>query len=102
MAPFTHAVRFVDGDARELALGVHGAYRAAECLGLAIFRGNVEQSGAGVTGKQISDDLAAGCERCCRVYGLHRDAMRLEGVDLVFHQGQQWGDDKRDFRKSTS
>ena len=49
VTPFGDAVGFVDGDAGELTLGVNSLEVAAEGFRECEFRGNVQESGKGMT-----------------------------------------------------
>lgn len=96
VAPLADAVGLIDGDAGELALLVDDAELAAEMVERAELRGDVEQTAAWVARGEVGVDGLFEIRGCVGVEGPGVDVGGAEGLDLVHHEGEEWGDDDSD------
>ena len=86
VAPLGDAVGFVDGDEADVEAGE----KALELGQGGAFRGNVEDFDAAVPNTLLDQGNLGRGEGAVDETG--GNAVGSEGVDLVFHQGDEWGD----------
>ena len=87
---------FVDCNAGELALFIYGFQMPTEDFCEAELGCDVEKAGAWVTATEVLHDGIAVWSGGFGVDGSDCDVCGLEGGDLVFHEGQERGDDDGD------